>query len=290
MKNALSRAFLALISCLSLVLGNAQSLNGQTFYIQCKQSGKYLDVAGYSMANGGNIHQWDFHGGANQQFTFYTWTSDSYYIMSKQSNRVIDVAGVDARDGANIQQWEFVRGDNQTFKLIPAGNGYYFIQARHSGKYLDVAAYSRETGGNIHQWTYHGGDNQQFKLIPVNGGQSTAPATSQASNSSCHFAIGHWKWFNGTFISLKEDGSITQFKGPALGKWQCVDTGSRKIKMIWNNGYTDIVNVSADTNAINGVNNKNEAVSGVKMSKSERDAASMQKDIGNAMNKLFKKN
>lgn len=134
----------------------------------------------------------------------------------------------------------------------------------------------------------------QFEVLTssVNTQNQVQPAqvVQQGTTQGCPTAIGHWKWFTGDFITLKEDGSITQFKGSAVGKWQCVNGASRQVKLIWNNGYTDVVNVSADANGMNGVNNQNQAVSGVKMTKAERDAANMQRDIGNAMNKLFKKN
>jgi hypothetical protein len=42
-------------------------LNGKLF-LKNRGSGKYLDVSGSGTGNGTNIHQWNYHGRANQQF------------------------------------------------------------------------------------------------------------------------------------------------------------------------------------------------------------------------------
>jgi hypothetical protein len=268
--------------------GNAGNLDGQTFLIECKQSGKYLDVNGGSLANGANIHQWTLHRGPNQQFTFRRWSDDLYWIQIQSSKSALDVAGASLQNGGNVHQWEFVRGDNQLFRVVPAGNGYVFIECAQSGKYLDVSGYSVNDGANIHQWEFHGGDNQQFRLVPVGGGGQVAqnPNTQGASaTGACQDAVGHYMWFTNDPISLQSDGRISVYKGAPVGSWKC--EGNR-VRLTWNNGFVDLMELSLDKQTLTGKNQNNDDVSGRRLTKQEQDAIKIQLQAGDALDHLQK--
>ena len=132
--------------------------------IRAKHSGKVLDVAGISMANGADIQQWDYLGGTNQKWTLESVGGGYYKIVAQHSGKVLDVRGVSTANGADIQQWDYLGGTNQQWRLDPLGDGYYKIVAQHSGKVLDVRGVSTANGARIQQWDYLGGDNQRWKL------------------------------------------------------------------------------------------------------------------------------
>jgi hypothetical protein len=81
--------------------------------IRAKHSGKVLDVAGISMANGAQIQQWDYLGGDNQKWRLESVGDGYYRIVAKHSGKVLDVVGVSTANGVRIQQWDWVGGDNQ---------------------------------------------------------------------------------------------------------------------------------------------------------------------------------
>ncbi|NJK45906.1 MAG: cellulase family glycosylhydrolase [Pleurocapsa sp. SU_196_0] len=139
-----------------------------SYRITAKHSGKSLDVSGASMANGGNVQQWDFGGGNNQQWQLTSVGGGYYRITAKHSGKVLDVANNSTADSANIQQWDYAGNDNQKWCFSDIGSGSYKVIAKHSGKALDVAGISTANGANVHQWAYLGTqDNQKWSLVKV---------------------------------------------------------------------------------------------------------------------------
>ncbi|WP_407653840.1 RICIN domain-containing protein [Archangium lipolyticum] len=130
-----------------------------------KATGRCVDIAGPSTADGANIHQWACHTGASQQWSMEPTDSGYYRFVSRYSGKVLDVAGPSTADGANIHQWTSFNATNQQFKPVSLGNGYYRLEARHSGKVIDVTnCTSSGDGANIQQWTWSNNDCQQFRL------------------------------------------------------------------------------------------------------------------------------
>lgn len=137
--------------------------SGKTYKITNKYSGKTLDVANASTADGGNVQQWSYTG-ANNQLWKAELLSDGYYkITNINSGKVLDAAGPSKTDGANIHQWTSTGADNQKWSIVPV-NSYYQIKNKYSDKVLDVAGPSTADGANIQQWTSTGADNQLFSL------------------------------------------------------------------------------------------------------------------------------
>jgi hypothetical protein len=124
--------------------------------LKVKHSGKCLDVADASQANGFRVHQWDCHGGDNQKWTY---DSNTGQIKVKHSGKCLDVAEVSQANGFRVHQWDCHGGDNQKW-TYDSNTGQ--IKVKHSGKCLDVADASLENGFRVHQWDCHGGDNQKW--------------------------------------------------------------------------------------------------------------------------------
>jgi len=134
-----------------------------------KNSGKVLDVQGVSQSNTALIQQWDYLGGANQQWQLVAVDSMSTYykIVSKNSGKVLDVQGVSTANGALVQQYDYLAGANQQWQLVAVDSTYYRIVNKNSGKVLDVQGISTANGALIQQWDYLGGDNQKWQLVAV---------------------------------------------------------------------------------------------------------------------------
>jgi hypothetical protein len=142
-----------------------------------RHSGRCLDIAGISKANGADAIQFDYWGGQNQIFRI-EWVEASHYrLIAQHSGRVIDVGAISTANGAQICQWDWWGGDNQRFRLEPTGHGYYRVVAKHSGKCLDVAGNSLNNGAKVIQFDWWGGNNQQWRLGP-------APISSRHSGKS----------------------------------------------------------------------------------------------------------
>jgi hypothetical protein len=132
-----------------------------------KNSGKCLDVSGYSTANAASIQQWGCTGADNQRWTLVAMGDGSYEVIGKQSGKCLDVAGQSLANAANVQQYTCWGGKNQRWKLVSTGDGSNEVVAQNSGKCLDVAAQSTANGANIQQWTCWGGNNQRWKLTAI---------------------------------------------------------------------------------------------------------------------------
>src|ERR1043165_7181801 len=100
-----------------------------------------VDVANYSMSNGGPIHQWSCHYDANQLWRFTAVGAEGeavYAITSRLSGLALDVTAESTASGAPIQQWGYGGGNNQKFRVIDAGGGNFQLQAVHSGMCMSV--------------------------------------------------------------------------------------------------------------------------------------------------------
>jgi hypothetical protein len=134
------------------------------YTLQAKHSGKYVDVAGVTTADGALLHQWSWTGANNQKFDLVP-TSDGYYnIVSKHSSKCMGVSAGSTSDGTNVIQWPCNGGDDQKFSIQTGSDGYSTVIAKHSSKCLDVSQYSSSDGAHVLQWTCTGNDNQKFQL------------------------------------------------------------------------------------------------------------------------------
>ncbi|QHS59416.1 RICIN domain-containing protein [Chitinophaga agri] len=139
-----------------------------TWLIQNRNSGKYMDLAAERvLENGGNIQQWEYAGGNNQQFQLSHLGDGAYKITAVASGKVVDVDAVSKDEGANVHQWDNVNGLNQQFVFVSSGDGYYKIIPKHSGKLVEVADASFSNGANVRQWGNNSQTCGQWRLVPI---------------------------------------------------------------------------------------------------------------------------
>jgi hypothetical protein len=134
-----------------------------TMRITGRQSGKVVDVSQQSTADGGNVDQWTWNGGQNQQWSFVDAGVGGGYvnIVNFNSGKCLDVSQNSTTDGANVDQWTCNGGQNQQWQWVAHGS-YFQLIGRQSGKCLDVSQNSTADGANLDIWTCNGGQNQDW--------------------------------------------------------------------------------------------------------------------------------
>jgi hypothetical protein len=138
-----------------------------------------MDVWAISTADGANISQGTYNGGANQQFRFLSVGDGAYQVQPVHSGKAVDVEGISKNNGANVFQWTYFGTSNQQFIAVPTGDGYYKLVARHSGRIVEVANASTTNGANVQQWDNNNQPCGQWKLVSVATG---TPARTASPN------------------------------------------------------------------------------------------------------------
>ncbi len=152
-----------LITSVRIRANGVTGKNG-TFSLQNRNSGKYIDVAGGSAANGANILQWQNTGNTNQQFTFTDVGDGAYSIISAATGKSLDVAGGSSNNASNILQWTYGGALNQKFILLATDNNFFKFKAAHSGRIVEVFGAGLNNGDNIGQFDDNSQYNGQWKL------------------------------------------------------------------------------------------------------------------------------
>jgi lysophospholipase L1-like esterase len=150
--------------------GSAQAATVDTsasYVLVNRGSGKALDVAGGSAADGASLTQWLRTDSANQRFQFVESGGGYYRLKAQHSGKVLDVFGYSTADHADVVQWGDENGTNQQFRLADSSDGYVRLINRHSGKAVEVQNASTADGAKVVQFTDWGGANQQWRLVPA---------------------------------------------------------------------------------------------------------------------------
>jgi hypothetical protein len=173
----------ALMAGLLVVIGapaaQAATVDTNAWYVMVnRNSGKALDVADASSADGAAITQWARHDGTNQQFQFVDSGGGYYRLKARHSGKVIDVSSWSTADGAAIHQWTDHGGANQQFRLADSDSGYVRLINRNSNKAVEVQNAATNDGANVVQYSDWGGTNQQWQLVRVDGGTGTCALPS----------------------------------------------------------------------------------------------------------------
>ncbi|WP_422773605.1 RICIN domain-containing protein [Plantactinospora sp. WMMC1484] len=152
---------------------------GDWYVIVNRHSGKVIDVADTSTADGTMIQQWSRNDGQWQQFRFESAGSGWWRIIARHSGKAIDLWEWSTADGAEYRQWPVTSGYNQQFSAVTTSDGYVRFVNRHSGKALEVWEWSTADGARISQYEDLNGANQQWQLVKVaTGGGDPGPGPS----------------------------------------------------------------------------------------------------------------
>ncbi|MFE9452425.1 alpha-L-fucosidase [Streptomyces sp. NPDC006739] len=137
-----------------------------TYKVINRNSGKALDVADASTADGATLIQWPYGGGTNQQWTLLPNTDGSFRLRNIKSGKVLQSA--DSTQGSSLVQQQDNGGDDQCWKLVPsAESGFYRLVNVRTGWCADVAGGSTDDRAAVIQWPVAGGANQDWQLVTL---------------------------------------------------------------------------------------------------------------------------
>nr|WP_255509136.1 RICIN domain-containing protein [Micromonospora sp. A202] len=194
----------ALVGAVGAVLvgappAQAATVDTSAYYVLVnRHSGKVLDVADTSTADGAVIQQWSRNDGVWQQFQFVSSGSGYYRLKARHSGKVVDLWEWSAADGAEYRQWPDVNATNQQFQVLDSDGGHVRLINRHSGKAVEVWERSTADGGRISQYTDQNGANQQWQMVQVGGGSTPPGCGSGSTNAEAVLSGSTWTARNGS--------------------------------------------------------------------------------------------
>lgn len=182
-----------------LQAASAATIDTNAWYqLVSRHSGKAIDVAGQSTADGAGIQQWGRADQGNQQFQFVDSGGGYYRIKARHSSKVIDILNFSTADGANVVQWTDNNTTNQQFRVVDSDSGFVRFINRNSGKALDLWEWSTADGGRISQFTDANGWNQQWQMVNVGSGGGGGACGSGSFNAEAVASGSTWTARNGS--------------------------------------------------------------------------------------------
>jgi hypothetical protein len=104
-----------------------------------------LDLQDWSKSDGGNIQQWEYVIGENQQWQLVDLGRNEYEIVNRFSRRCLDL---NFKNG-NVQQWTCTRGSNQRWIFEIVAPNLYLIRNVNRGTVLTVFEGASYDGANV---------------------------------------------------------------------------------------------------------------------------------------------
>lgn len=121
------------------------------------KTGKVLDVASASTANGANIQTYDANNTNAQRFNVsqVALLNSGLYEIQAFGNidYVVDVASGSSANGANIQLYKSNNSGAQKWNVVQNSDGSYTFKNAVSGKALDLQSGQAFDGSNIQLWS-----------------------------------------------------------------------------------------------------------------------------------------
>jgi len=118
-------------------------------------SGRCVDVAGQSTANGTAAQLYDCWGGSNQR-----WTYTAARQLTVYGNKCLDASGNGTSNGTALVIWDCNGQSNQQWVLNANGT----VTGVQSGLCMDANGAGTANGTKIILWSCNGGSNQQWSL------------------------------------------------------------------------------------------------------------------------------
>ncbi|MFC5953455.1 family 43 glycosylhydrolase [Streptomyces pratens] len=138
-----------------------------TYTLTNRNSGKCLEVAGSSTADGANVQQYACNGGANQRWRLEDLGDDTHRLVNVAGGKALDTENCSAADGADLRQWSWLNNTCQRFRFVATDSGHVRIVNQASGKVADVADCSTADAADVRQWTWLNNACRQWRLNPV---------------------------------------------------------------------------------------------------------------------------
>lgn len=145
------------------------SISSGFYVLKNQKSGKVLDVASASTANGANVQVYSANGTNAQRFSFKTVSTvakGTYHLRSAaNSSYVVDVKSGSKSNSANVQLYKANNTGAQKWDMTENSDGSYTIVNSASGKALDVKSAGTANGTNVQQYTKNGSNAQKWNVV-----------------------------------------------------------------------------------------------------------------------------
>lgn len=123
-----------------------------TYFLKNKKTERYADIEDQIMSNGTQIHQWEFHGGNTQRWTF-TYIGDGYYSIKSTNSSMpyyLGVSGDSTDNDAPIVLRNGNLTDGMKWKISKTSSGAYKITPKTgeaNNRVLAVGWYAANING-----------------------------------------------------------------------------------------------------------------------------------------------
>jgi pectate lyase C len=159
------------------------------YRIISRYSGKAVDVAYKSTANGANVLLWQYNATSNQHWDITDLGNGYYSILAAHSGKAMDAYYNCYDSGCNVLQWEYWGAENQQWQITSTGDGYYYIVSRHTGMPIAVWNWDYSNGADVRQESYSGNTNQQWEIVSV-ASDSTGSDTDTGNDTTTDDTLG----------------------------------------------------------------------------------------------------
>ncbi len=124
-----------------------------TTILRSQESGRCLDVPGFTQTNATPVDLWDCNGGTNQ-----AWTATAAQQLMVYGTKCLDANAGGTADGTAVTIYDCNGGTNQQWTLNPDGT----IVGAASGRCLDATGHGTANGTLLELWDCNGGTNQKW--------------------------------------------------------------------------------------------------------------------------------
>ena len=151
---------------------------GNAYYIQNKNSDRYMAIEDASNSNAANLYQ--LGQSASSSDTHKQWEvvdlNNGYYrLKGVDSGKSLTVQGGSNSDGSNVEQEAYSGVTHQQWEIISTGDGYFRIKSVDSGKCMNVESAGKSDGDNIEIKAWNGDDKFQWFFTKVSGNEIEEP-------------------------------------------------------------------------------------------------------------------
>ncbi len=153
------------LDCFDLFPASPAVVSGAVYKLINPISGKALDVAGGSTADGANVQIWDDLNNKPQEWRITSMGDGSYKLINTNSGKALDVAGGGTADGTNVQIWQDMNNAAQRWAILGTGGSNFKLINPNSGKALDVSGGATAAGTNVQIWQDYNNAAQTWQLI-----------------------------------------------------------------------------------------------------------------------------